>query len=195
MNTLFDPLPGNLLVVVAPHAGGALMLELVARLACRGPLRLLEGGNRFDVYRCNQAVARALQALQAGHPLSIGGEGEPATPSSLRQIMERIQLARAFTCYQLVSLLKQTPALPTPTLVLDMLTTFYDENVSADESLRLLGICLGELQRLNCRAPVAVSVRPGPPRSRPELLNAVLSAADKVWRLEPDLPAPPPRLF
>lgn len=195
MNTLLDPLPGNLLLVVAPHAGGALMLELVARLACRGPLRLLEGGNRFDVYRCNQAVARALEELQAEASLRDRVAEGSAAELTLRQIMERIQLARAFTCYQLVSLLKQTPALPTPTLVLDMLTTFYDENVSADESLRLLGICLGELHRLNRSAPVAVSVRPGPPGSRPELLETLLGAAGQIWMLEPDLPAPPPSLF
>lgn len=171
------------------------MLELVARLACRGPLRLLEGGNRFDVYRCNQAVARALQELQAEVSPRDRVEEGSAAELSLRQIMERIQLARAFTCYQLVSLLKQTPGLPMPTLVLDMLTTFYDENVSADESLRLLGACLGELQRLNRCAPVAVSVRPGPPGSRPELLETLLGAAGQVWMLEPDTPAPPPSLF
>ncbi len=195
MNTLLDPHPGNLLLVVAPHAGGALMLELVARLACQGPLRLLEGGNRFDVYRCNQAIARALQELQVKASPRAGVEEGSAAEFSLRQIMERIQLARAFTCYQLVSLLKQTPALPMPTLVLDMLTTFYDENVSNDESLRLLGVCLEELQRLNRVAPVAVSVRPAPPGSRPALLETLLGAAGQVWTLEPDVPAPPPTLF
>ena len=67
--------------------------------------------------------------------------------------------------------------------------------MSTAESLRLLRICLAHLQRLNRLAPVAISVRPGLPDSRPELLEAVLEAANQVWTLEPNLPEPPPRLF
>jgi hypothetical protein len=179
MNTLLNPVPGDLLLVLAPHAGGAIMWELIARLACRGTLRLLDGGNRFDVYKCNLAVGQAL-----------GGQ-----TADLPSVLERIRLTRAFTCYQLVALLKSTPAQPVPTLVLDLLSTFYDENVSTEESLRLLQNCIAHLQRLNRLAPVAISIRPGPPESRPELLNAMLEAADQVWTLEPNLPKPPPRLF
>lgn len=179
MNTLLNPLPGNLLLVMAPHAGGALMWELIARLACRGVLRLLDGGNRFDVYRCNLAIAHALDGQTAG----------------LSATLERIRLARAFTCYQLAVLLKDTQAQPIPTLVLDLLSTFHDENVSTAESLRLLRVCITHLQRLNQLAPVAISVRPGPPGSRPELLEVLLGAAGQVWTLEPSLAEPPPRLF
>lgn len=155
------------------------MWDLIARLACRGALRLLDGGNRFDVYRCNLAVGHAL-----------GGQTADLPP-----VLERIHLSRAFTCYQLVALMKETPTQQVPTLVLDLLATFYDENVSTTESLRLLRICLAHLQRLNRLAPVAISVRPGPPESRPELLDVLLEAADQVWTLEPNLPKPPPRLF
>jgi hypothetical protein len=179
MNTLLNPIPGDLLLVIAPHAGGAIMWELIARLACRGAVRLLDGGNRFDVYRCNLAVGHAL-----------GGQ-----TGDLPAVLERIRLARAFTCYQLVALLKDTPTEPVPTLVLDLLSTFYDENVSTVESLRLLQDCLAHLQRLNRLAPVAISVRPGPPESRPELLEALLGVAGQVWTLEPNVPKPPPRMF
>jgi hypothetical protein len=179
MNTLLNPIPGDLLLVLAPHAGGALMWELVARLACRGALRLLDGGNRLDVYKCNLAVGKAL-----------GGQ-----TADLPAVLERIRLSRAFTCYQVVALLNDTPAEPVPTLVLDLLSTFYDENVPAAESLRLLGECIANLQRLTRLAPVAVSVRPGPDGSRPELLEAMLKAASQVWTLEPNIPKPPPRLF
>ena len=110
-------------------------------------------------------------------------------------VLERIRLSRAFTCYQLVALLKGTPAEPVPTLVLDLLSTFYDENVSTEESLRLLQECVVHLRRLNRLAPVAVSIRPGPPESRPELLNTMLEAASMVWTLEPHIPKPPPRLL
>lgn len=179
MNALLNPTPGRLLLVIAPRAGGAIMLDLIARLACRGPMRLLDGGNCFDVYRCNQAIARALQ----------GQKGQ------LADVLERIQLARAFTCYQMVALLKQTQAWPIPTLVLDLLSTFYDESVPAIESRRLLQACIVQLQRLNNLAPVAISVRPGLTGSRPELLEALQSAASQVWALEPYVPDPPARLF
>jgi hypothetical protein len=179
MKTLLNPLPGDLLLVLAPHAGGAIMWELIARLASRGAVRLLDGGNRFDVYKCNLAVGQALGGRTADLPA----------------VLERIHLSRAFTCYQVVTLLESTPAEPVPTLILDLLSTFYDENVSAAESQRLLQECIAQLQRLSRLAPVAVSIRPGPPESRPELLNAVLAAASQVWRLEPNLPEPPPRLL
>lgn len=179
MNTLLNPVPGDLLLVLAPHAGGAIMWELVGRLASRGALRLLDGGNRLDVYKCSLAVGQALGGRTADLPA----------------VLERIHLSRAFTCYQLVALLKDTPVEPVPTLVLDLLSTFYDENVSADESLRLLQECIAHLHRLTRLAPVAVSLRPGPPESRPELLNTMLEAASQIWTLEPNIPKPPPRLF
>jgi hypothetical protein len=95
----------------------------------------------------------------------------------------------------MVALLNQTQAQPIPTLVLDLLSTFYDESVPAVESRRLLQACIGQLQRLNNRAPVAISARPGLPGSRPELMEALQSAASQVWALEPYVPDPPPRLF
>jgi len=179
VNELLNPSPGNLILVVAPHAGGAIMLDLIAHLACRGPLRLLDGGNRFDVYHCNLAVAKALQD----------------ETSKLPAVLEHIQLARAFTCYQVVSLLAAIPAETFPTLVLDLLATFYDESASFDESYRLLRQSLEHLRRLNRLAPVAVSARPSPLGGRPELLEILKEAAGQVWTLEPELLPAAPRLF
>jgi len=179
VNTLLDPLPGNLLLVVAQRAAGAIMLDLIARLACRGPLRLLDGGNRFDLHKCSLAIARNLRQRSVDLP----------------RILERIQLARAFTCYQMVTLLKETPSQATPTLVLDMLSTFYDENVPTPESQRLLQACILNLQRLNRLAPVAISAQPGPAGARPELLQALQAAAEQFWTLEPHTPLPPLRLL
>jgi hypothetical protein len=175
MTTLLNPLPGNLLLVVAPGAGTALMMDLVARLAARGPLRLLDGGNRIDIH----AVSRALARL----------------PLDLNTALSRIQLSRAFTCYQVATLLHETPVQPVPTLVLDLLSTFYDESVPAAESLRLLQSCILQLRRLNQWAPVAVSARTELPTERPELLQTLQAAADQAWILEPHIPPPPPRLF
>lgn len=179
MQALLDPRPGNLLLLVAPRAGGPLMIDLIAQLACRGPLRVLDGGNHFRVYECNRAIARALYPNTAELP----------------RVLERIRLARAFTCYQVETLLSQTPAQATPTLVLDLLSTFYDESVSLAESQRLLQTCIHQLHRLNRAAPVAVSVRPSPLGARPELLETLQDAAGQNIILEPHTPPPPPRLF
>ncbi len=179
MKALLDPRPGNLLLLVAPHAGGALMIDLVARLACQGPLRVLDGGNHFRVYKCNRAIARAL------HPKT----------AELPSALERIRLSRAFTCYQVETLLRETSAQAVPTLVLDLLSTFYDESVSARESQRLLENCIHQLHRLNRAAPVAISVRPSPLGSRPELLETLQGAADQTVTLEPYIAPSPARLF
>ena len=166
-------------LVVAPRAGGALMMEVVARLALRGRLLLLDGGNCFDVYRCNTTIARAL------------GDQTAELPA----ILERIQLARAFTCYQMQSLLRETPAQPVATIVLDFLSTFHDESVAAGESLRLLEACVDQLRRLNRLAPVAVSTRSEALTHRPELLRTLQSAAGQVWTLEKHVPPSQPQLL
>jgi hypothetical protein len=175
LDTQLEPLPGQLLLVVAPRAGGPIMMNLVAHLASRGPLRVLDGGNFFDL----RAIARALRRQ----------------PAELSEALERIQLARAFTCHQVATLLQESPAQAIPTLVLDLLSTFYDESIPAAESLRLLETCLGHLRRLNRLAPVAVSARPAPTEGRPELLQRLQAAAGQVWLLEPHLPPPQPTLF
>jgi hypothetical protein len=159
------PLSNHLMVVVAPQAGRTVMLELAARLALTGPLLVLDGGNQFNVY----PVARALRRVTADLPATLG----------------RIRLARAFTCYQVSVLLSDTPVSHTPTLVLDLLSTFYDENVALSESQRLLAGGLFHLRRLSQSAPVVVSAcSPGPLcADRLPLVEQLTAAADQVWQI------------
>jgi hypothetical protein len=167
------------LLVIAPHAGGALMVEIIARLALRGRLLLIDGGNCFNVYGCNTAIARAL-----GNQTAV-----------LPAILQHIQLARAFTCYQMENLLRETESQPLPTIVLDLLSTFHDESVAARESLQLLRACIAQLRRLNRLAPVAISTRPEALTHRPELLKTLQAAAGQVWTLEAHEPPSQPRLL
>jgi len=170
--------PHGLLALLAPHAGAQSMLGLAARLAQRGPLRVLDGGNRFNVY----TVARYLRSLEGGN---------------FQAALGRIHVARAFTCYQMVTLLAEASVQPTATLVFDLLDTFYDESVSLIERRRLLAVCLQRLRVLAGATEVVISVRPPPPpHADPTgLLQAVQSAADRVLFQEEVLPALPPRLF
>jgi hypothetical protein len=187
MNLLPDLLPGHWLLVVAPRAANALMMELLARLARRGPVRIVDGGDRFRAHN----IARSLRRAAGGkHP-------------DLYEALQRIHLARAFTCYQMVTLLEELAAPPEkmrpellPTLALDLLTTFYDENIPLKESQRLLEICLGHLNTLSSQGPLAVSVRP--PRvveERLVLIDQLMDRAGEVIRLEVYEPPAPLRLF
>lgn len=116
--------------------------------------------------------------------------------TDLQAALGRIGLARAFTCHQMVTLLETTPPGADPTLVLDLLNTFYDQSVPLRERRRLLATCLTHLNRLARQGPLAVSARLPPGASRQDaLLERLEAAADRVWRLEPSEPPAPPRLF
>lgn len=171
MDALTFPLSNRLMVLTAPHAAAKLMLELSARLSLAGGVRVLDGGNRFNVY----PVARA--ARRYTHDLSGA--------------LERIHLARAFTCYQMLAMLAETPADGLPVLVIDLLSTFYDDNVRLAESERLLGQCIPHLQRLSQSAPVVVSAKPPAPLCAEKIaLSRTLQAASSAsWQLE-SLPKP-----
>lgn len=166
MNTLPDLVTGQVLLLVAPQAARPAMLALAARMAHSGPLRVLDGGNQFNAYRVAREVRR--ERLTGGDALNS------------------ISLARAFTCFQMEALLAVQTAAPTPLVILDMLATFYDENVPFREREWLLRRCSAHLARLRGRVAVAISARP-PRAGQPDglqLLAMLEEAADRVWQLE-----------
>lgn len=180
METLPAALHNELYLVVGPHSAQLQMLELAARLAEHASLRVLDGGNRFNVY----LVAHAIRLR---------------TPQ-LRPALERIQVARAFTCHQVLALLANTPALPgQATLVLDLLSTFYDESVRLTEAQRLLSWALEHLRRLVTAGPVVVSARPplAAQCDRLPLLGCLQAAASQTvfWPEEQPQDTPQMALF
>jgi hypothetical protein len=179
-----DPASGKTLAVLAPHAGRNLMLETAARCSIRGPVHVLDGGNHFNAYLVARAVRRHTENMD--------------------DMLRRINLARAFTCYQMESLLAAAAALarqraaPAPaTLVLDLLATFYDENVQLAERQRLLRLCQRYFKVLSAYGSLLISLRPAQ-CDRPDqqlLLDDMLAFVDDVWQAE-ILSAPAiPRLF
>ncbi|MCD6577632.1 MAG: hypothetical protein J7K66_06435 [Anaerolineaceae bacterium] len=88
-------------------------------------------------------------------------------------------------------MLSSTPVDGLPTLVIDLLAAFYDDNVRLPESQRLLADCIFHLKRLSQYAPVVVSAKP--PASlcaeKRVLVDTLQAAADGSWHLEA-LPAP-----
>lgn len=167
---------GGIMLLHAPS--GEAMLTLTTRLALRGPVYVLDTGNRFDAYQ----VARLARRHTA----------------ELDQVLNRLQVARAFTCYQVVTLFEQLPdttGRSVAYVIFDLLATFYDESVSVNESYRLLRIVTGHLQRLREVAPaVVLSIRPPRRPERAGLARLLLDLADHAYFWE-DAPAPaPPRL-
>ncbi len=165
-------LANGMLVVFSEHGGASLMLDLTARLSLRGPLYLLDCGNRSNMYR----VARTLRAL-TDDPVAV---------------MRNIRLSRAFTCYQVVALLEIAASRPAaPVLVLDLLATFMDESVQIQESSLLFNRTLQLLSVLGQSVPVVISAKPllsiSAPRSG--LLDRLKEAATVVWE-ENVLPSP-----
>lgn len=150
------------------------ILEVVARLALHNPVQVIVGGNRFDVHQ----LARIIR------PYTI----------HLDQVLARIRQARPFTCYQAVKLLAETEP-TTPLVVIDMLTTFYDENISDGESVRLVGMAVAQLQRLGRQAPVLVALRPSAAATRPGLMKLIQDKADRLYLYHSPAESVQPPLF
>ena len=143
----------------------ALLVNLTLLAANGHTIRIFDGGNRFDGY----FVARLARRLS----------------SNPRELLERIHLSRAFTCFQLAQLIENAPGSAEPLFVLDLLTTFYDESVPLRDSERLLGTTITHLKRLASMGPVIVGARE--PRvlvkERWTLLDLIQIASDVAWLL------------
>jgi hypothetical protein len=137
-------------------------LNFIAELAQTGPVRVLDGGNRFDVLTLNRELRRRELALYTA--------------------LDRVRVARAFTCYQIATMLEEPAPGGIPTLVLNLLTTFQDENASLSERLRLLEICLHHLRKNAQHSPVLVVLHPQ--LNEEPFLVRIREAVDRVWVFE-----------
>jgi len=164
MDVLFNLVPPQLAILILPPRATGVLLDLAAGLAARGPLLVLDGGNRFNAY----PVARQLNGAAA---------------------LEHLQIARAFTCFQMQALLESTETGGPALLVLDPLATFNDENVPASERQYTFRRCVAELTRLSRCRPVGIGLL-----NRPDPLGLVEyliahSRDCRVYRLEAEPPA------
>ena len=152
---------GQLLVAIAPHAAREEATHLAVELALRGPVTVLDGGNRFAPYR----VAHLLRSRTV----------------AVADAAERLSIRRAFTCYQVLALLENAPSLQQPHRVLDLLGTFYDDQVPNREVSRLLDLCLRQIDRLCMGAPVAIMLAPPVTLERTFLVEMVCERADQLF--------------
>jgi hypothetical protein len=150
-------------------AGAGMLLDLTARLALRNQVYLLDCGNRSNMYR----VARTLRPLT----------NDPAAA------LKNIHLSRAFTCYQVLSLLNKAQfRIGVPVLILDLLCTFMDESVQVEECFFLFDKVIECIRAASHFAPVIVSAKPLLSISAPRagLLTLLKSQSAHFWE---ELPA------
>jgi hypothetical protein len=172
MNEL-DLYPDGWTLWIVPRPFRRQLLVAAAGVAQARPLVVLDCGRQFDA----TSVARAAR-----------GRAE---------VIDRIQVQRAFTCFEAAHLIQTHAASPEPVLVLDLLATFQDENVPFNARRYLLEETVKALQELNRGAGLAVSAHP--PADNPEsrwLLDCLRSAASQVLSYEaPDTHVTQPGLF
>ncbi len=154
---------GQWQLTLAPSSSNPSILSFIGRLASNKPsVLVLDGGNRFN----------ALEVAQA-----VNGNAE---------ILEKINVSRAFTCYQLTNLLETTTNTDTTMVLLDFLSTFYDESAPFHERSQLLTICLAHIRRLNRTNGLLVVTHPPalPSPQATSLIKKLENAANEILPLQ-----------
>jgi hypothetical protein len=162
-----NQLAPSFVLLSAPHAALDSVFTIVARLAPEYPLTILDCGNRFNVFPLAQKIREV-------------------TPN-VHCALINIALARAFTCYQVVALLSGLPATTENVIVMDLLSTFKDENVPFRERRRLLENAVSQLQRLSVQAPVLVTTKTvtmNADAERIELAHVLEEGAHRSYTIE-----------
>jgi hypothetical protein len=161
MNDLLDLRPSNWNLHIIPPSYLSQLITEIATLAYRSPLMILDCGRQYDP----TLVAIALE-----------GRAE---------IADRIKTRHAFICSESVRVLQTTPVSNAPVIVLDLLSTFYDENVQLRLRQFLLESAIQHLNRLCRQAGVAVIAYP-PPTSTvsQQLFERLKFAASRVITYE-----------
>lgn len=167
---------GKLIAILAPRSVSEVGSELIAELALRGPVTILDGGNRSAPYRIAQHLCRKTISVET--------------------VVKRIFIRRAFTCHQVLELFASLPLLNYPCVVLDMLATFYDEQIPEHEIRKCFDGCLQNLSRTCLPAPMVMVLNAPSNPSRAFLLENLCNRADHILTLETKITPPfQPALF
>ena len=149
----------------------------IIREAMCNPVLVLDTGNCFNPLRLTHNIRK--QTLK------------------VEETLARIQVARAFTCFQVVTLLEETRDPKGPVFILRLLTTFVDEMISVYERLRLLKQVDRQIERLRGSAIVKVMIRNSSFQDEPLVMwfSSWQAKADEITYPEVRLQSEPPTLF
>lgn len=102
----------------------------------------------------------------------------------VRQVLNRLYIARASTCYRLFDSLANLPSQGEPVLILDFLHTFYDSDIPLGVRLFKLRECCRQFKRLTLYRPIVVMTQELPIEDYEKFLPALCSVADQIFTLE-----------
>jgi hypothetical protein len=140
-------------------------LELPTTLVTKSQQLLLGVITRTQRYKIAEVIAA--MALNGSFSIVTGSERIPSYEVTLlldddvcdiKAILDRIHLRRSFTCYQLVDVLKNTPPIPEPLLILDFLYPFY-EDIPIERRIHRFEQCIEQLERLSASRPIGMIVQ------------------------------------
>lgn len=139
------------------------MQEFIDRLGMRGAVHVIVGGNRISFDHL---------------PLILGER-----IGNVYEIMDRILVSRAETCYQMQDVLAALEPSPVPIVITDMLESFFEEDLTSQEVTLLLKKCIKHVHKLSNTAPVLISA--GDDLSRPNLLELIEQNSDERFYFQP----------
>jgi hypothetical protein len=173
--------PGKLYMLHGSERVFRLSLAAAAQALVAGvPMTVVDGANRFDAYFVAEFARR----------FTSSGAGRRITPEEL---LERIYVSRAFTCYQMEALI--TDRLPAflalshspVAIIFGLLDTFYDDQAPMFEvhsSLRRIVAVLQRLKREGTSILLASVTARSVPHERRALQGALQTSMDKVYMVE-----------
>jgi hypothetical protein len=86
----------------------------------------------------------------------------------------------------MVNLLESTAAFGYPHIILNLLSTFQDDQIKPNEADRLLTHCLSHIERLCLSAPAAITLEPVILAEKEFLLKRICERADEVFTFRPE---------
>jgi len=174
--------PGKLYSLVGTDSSVfRLSLSMASQALLRGvPIAVVDGSNRFDAYM----IAEAARQITAGR------SGRRVTPEEL---LNRIYVARAFTCYQMeATITERLPAflrrIHAPVaMVFGLLDTFYDDQAPLFEvkaSVERIICALHAMKKENISLLLASKEIKVESKERNGLLPRIHAAMDQVYWLD-----------
>jgi hypothetical protein len=156
----------RLVLVVTTNPERENITELIAALCLRGALYVVAGCDWLPGYGLTRLIRHKTHEV--------------------KQTLNRVRIARAFTCYQLLDLVAGIRPDDEPLLILDFLNTFHNDDIPLPVRFRLLRQCCGHLQRLAFRKPVAVLVQERPVQDYAAFYPILAQSADEILHMEPE---------
>lgn len=157
MNKSLSLPPGYWSLHILPSNNSKSVRFVGATFAEHSPLIVLDCGRQYDV----SIIAHAAHGQE--------------------EVVDPIDIQRGFICSETARLIQEMPAGKTPILILDLLSTFYDESININTRKSHFISVLFHLRRLSRGAGLAVIVSPPPPPFEANFLFTRLAdAASRV---------------